>query len=171
MNAIATITHHFMALKVKKGYVHHLSITPFEEILVILQRILATVENQIDLLIVDDQIKTRQALKALLQFSPFIRIIWEAQNGETALKIVSDERPDLVIMDVQMPVMNGLEATQWIKENLPETKVIILTMYPHYEEEALSAGADCFLVKGDRTYSIQDVIQSFVPNENSNCNQ
>lgn len=127
-------------------------------------------EKQIDVLIVDDQIKTRRGLKALLRFSPFIHMIWEAQDGETAVKIVSEVKPDVVIMDIQMPVMSGLNATAQIKHNWPAVKVIILTMYPYYEEEALAAGADYFLVKGDRNYSIEDVIRSFIPTEESSSN-
>lgn len=125
-------------------------------------------EKQIDLLIVDDQIKSRRGLKALLRFSPFIHMIWEAEDGETAMKIVSEMKPDLVIMDILMPVISGINATAWIKHHWPEVKVIVLTMYPYYEEEALAAGADCFLVKGDKTYSIQDVIHSFISTEKTN---
>jgi len=125
------------------------------------------VDRQIDVLIADDQVKTRRGLKALLRFAPFINIIWEAQEGEAAMKIVSEVKPDVVVMDIQMPVMDGLEATRRIKETWPEIKVIILTMYPFYEREALAAGADCFLVKGDKTHSIQDVILSLFMSKNS----
>jgi YesN/AraC family two-component response regulator len=125
------------------------------------------VERQIDVLIADDQVKARRGLKALLRFAPFIGMIWEAQEGEAAMKVVSEVKPDVVLMDIQMPVMDGLEATQRIKQTWPEIKVIILTMYPYYEREALAAGADCFLVKGDKSHSIQDVILSLCSTENS----
>ena len=124
-------------------------------------------DRQIDVLIVDDQVTTRRGLKALLRFASFIGMIWEAREGEAAMKVVSEVRPDVVLMDIQMPVMNGLEATRRIKENWPEVKVIILTMYPYYEKQALAAGADCFLVKGDKTQSIQDVILSLFFNEDA----
>jgi YesN/AraC family two-component response regulator len=126
------------------------------------------VDKPIDVLIVDDQVKTRRGLKAVLRFAPFIGMIWEAQEGEGAMKIVSEVKPDLVLMDIKMPLMDGLEATRRIKQTWPEVKVIILTMYPYYEKEALAAGADCFLVKGDKNLSIQDEILSlFVINNNS----
>ena len=126
------------------------------------------VDKQIDVLIVDDQVKTRRGLKAVLRFAPFIGMIWEAQEGEGAMKIVSEVKPDLVLMDIKMPLMDGLEATRRIKQTWPEVKVIILTMYPYYEKEALAAGADCFLVKGDKNLSIQDEILSlFIINNNS----
>ena len=127
-----------------------------------------SVDKPIDVLIVDDQVKTRRGLKAVLRFAPFIGMIWEAQEGEGAMKIVSEVKPDLVLMDIKMPLMDGLEATRRIKQTWPEVKVIILTMYPYYEKEALAAGADCFLVKGDKNLSIQDEILSlFVINNNS----
>ena len=126
------------------------------------------VDKPIDVLIVDDQVKTRRGLKAVLRFAPFIGMIWEAQEGEGAMKIVSEVKPDLVLMDIKMPLMDGLEATRRIKQTWPEVKVIILTMYPYYEKEALAAGADCFLVKGDKNLSIQDEILSlFIINNNS----
>lgn len=118
--------------------------------------------GQIDILIVDDQVKTRRGLKALLRFAPFIGMIWEAQDGEAAMKIVSEVKPGVVLMDIRMPVMDGLEATQRIKQTWPEVKVIVLTMYPHYERKALATGADFFLVKGDKTHSIQDLILSAI---------
>jgi YesN/AraC family two-component response regulator len=125
------------------------------------------VDQKIDVLIVDDQIKIRRGLKALLRFTPFIRTIWEALDGEAAMKIVSEVMPQLVIMDVKMPTMGGIEATRQIKHCWPEVKVIILTMYPIYEFEALAAGADRFLVKGDTTRSLQDEILSLFPAVNS----
>lgn len=124
-------------------------------------------DRQIDILIADDQLRTRRGLKALLRFSPFIRMIWEAQEGEGAMRIVSEVKPDLAIMDVRMPGMDGLEATRRIKHTWPEVKIVILTMYPEYREEAFESGADYFLVKGETDYSIQDVILSLFTHENS----
>ena len=124
-------------------------------------------DRQINVLIADDQIKTRKALRALLRFAPFINLIWEAHNGEVAMKIVSEVKPDVVLLDIQMPVMDGLEATRRIKQTWPNVKVIILTMYPYYEKEALAAGADCFLVKGDINLSIQDEILSLFIHKDS----
>ena len=124
-------------------------------------------DRQIDVLIADDQAKTRRGLKALLRFAPFIGMIWEAREGEAAMKVVSEVKPDVVLMDIQMPVMDGLEATRRIKQTWPEVKVIILTMYPYYEREALAAGADRFLVKGDKSHSIQDEILSLCSSGNS----
>ena len=120
-------------------------------------------DRKINVLIADQQKDSRRGLKALLGFSPFINHIWEARNGEAAIKVIGEVKPDLVIIDAQMSVIGGLCVTRWIKENWPDIKIIILTMYPYYEEEALAAGADRFLVKGREDYSIQDEILSLFP--------
>jgi len=121
------------------------------------------VEQKINVLIADHQKDSRRGLKALLVFSPFINHIWEARNGEAAIKVITEVKPDLVILDVKIPVIGGLNVTRWIHQNFPEIKVMILTMYPDYEEEAMAAGADRFLVKGREDYSIQDEILSLFP--------
>jgi len=121
------------------------------------------VEQKIDVLIADHQKDSRRGLKALLEFSPFINHIWEARNGEAAINVINEVKPDLVILDVKMPVIGGLCVTRWVRQAWPDIKIIILTMYPHYEEEALAAGADRFLVKGREDYSIQDEILALFP--------
>ena len=133
-------------------------------------------KQQINVLIADDTAKTRRGLKALLRFYTFIDMIWEASNGEDALLIISEMKPDIVIMDIQMPVVDGLKATRWIKQSWPEVKVIILTMYSQFESEAMEAGADYIIIKGDESQSIPDVIghiffQEDTKNENKDCKE
>jgi DNA-binding NarL/FixJ family response regulator len=118
------------------------------------------VEKQVNVLIADHQRNTRRGLRALLEFSPFINQIWEARDGEAAIKIISEVKPDLVILEVHLPLIGGLCVTRWVRHNWPEIMVVILTIYPYYEAEALAAGADRFLVKGSEVYSIQEEIQS-----------
>jgi DNA-binding NarL/FixJ family response regulator len=72
----------------------------------------------------------------------------EAADGQEAVRLVAECRPDVVLMDARMPVMDGVEATRLIKERWPEVRVVVLTMYPTYREDALAAGADAFLIKG-----------------------
>jgi DNA-binding NarL/FixJ family response regulator len=97
---------------------------------------------------------------AVLELEPDIEVTREASNGQEAVQIVADEQPDVVLMDVRMPVMDGLEATRCIKDGWPQVKVIVLTMYPSNEAEALAAGADRFLVKGTSNSSLAEVIRS-----------
>jgi DNA-binding NarL/FixJ family response regulator len=121
------------------------------------------VEKQINVLIADHQKNSRQGLRALLEFSPFINQIWEARDGEAAIKVIIEVKPDLVILDLRIPVIGALCVTRWIHQYWPDIKVIILSMYPHYEEEAMAAGADRFFVKGRGDYSIQEEILSLFP--------
>jgi DNA-binding NarL/FixJ family response regulator len=114
--------------------------------------------EQIRVLIADDQQSTRSGLKALLSFAPQIEVIGEAINGQEAVRLVAKRHPDVVLMDIQMPVMNGFQATRLIKSQWPEIKVIALTIYPAYRAKALKAGADVFLLKGCTAESLQTAI-------------
>ena len=102
----------------------------------------------IRVLIADDRLSSRNGLKALLATQLEIAIVGEAADGQEAIELVEECRPDVVLMDVRMPGINGLEATRVIKDRWPEIKVIVLTMYQSHQAEALAAGADVFLVKG-----------------------
>ena len=99
-------------------------------------------------LIVDDQPPALHGLTALLTQVPQIEAVGQVANGQEAMQLVDMLHPDVVLMDIQMPVMDGLEAIRRIKRRWPEVRVIALTMYSSYRTEALSAGADEFLLKG-----------------------
>lgn len=109
-------------------------------------------------LIVDDQPRARRSLRALLSTWNGVLEIREASNGREALQLVQSFRPDLVLMDVRMPEMGGLAATISIKAQWPEVKVIVLSMYPEYHDEALAAGADAFARKGDTPAELLDLL-------------
>ena len=115
--------------------------------------------EKVDVLIAEHQRNTRQGLKALLQLSPIINQIWEAGDGENAIMMIESLNPDLVITAAEMPMIGGVTITRWIKQNRPEIKVILLTMYPYYEDEALAAGVNRFLVKGKEDTSIEEEIR------------
>ena len=100
------------------------------------------------IMVVEDSSRARSALTAYISLQVGVRITAEASNGIEAISKIKSSPPDIVIMDMQMPVMDGLEATKIIKKRWPKVKVIALTMYKNYQSEALSAGADAFLVKG-----------------------
>lgn len=99
-------------------------------------------------LITDDRLASRKGLRALMLTQPDIQVIGEAEDGEKAIQFIAAHRPDVVIMDAFMPVMNGLDATRIIKSKWKRIRVVILTMHADIREEALAAGADAFLVKG-----------------------
>jgi DNA-binding NarL/FixJ family response regulator len=99
-------------------------------------------------LIADDSRRTRNGLRALLVTCPEVDVVGEAVDGREALELVAEHRPDVVVMDVRMPAIDGLVATHVIKARWPDVRVVVLTMYDDRRAEAATAGADAFLVKG-----------------------
>jgi len=114
--------------------------------------------QRVRVLITDDQRPIRQGLTALLAHYPQIEVVGEAANGQEAIRLMAACQPDVVLMDMQMPVMDGVEATQRIKRNWPAVKVIALTLYSRYKTEAFAAGVDAFLIKGCTIEALLDVI-------------
>ena len=107
------------------------------------------VRGRARLVIVDDHELTRESLQNMLSDEPDIEIVGQAANGRQALLLCSRLRPDLILMDVRMPEMDGLAATKEIKQRYPETSVMMLTMHenPDYLLEALKAGAAGYILK------------------------
>ncbi len=103
----------------------------------------------IRVLIVDDHSILREGLHSLLSLNEGLRVIGEAGNGKEALERVRDLQPDVVLMDIAMPVMDGLEATRRIKKESPNTKVLVLTQHDNrpYVFRILKAGASGYVLK------------------------
>jgi DNA-binding NarL/FixJ family response regulator len=99
--------------------------------------------------IVDDNELVRTTLHTMLDCSPKLHVVAEASTGSAGLSLVELMQPDVVVMDISMPDMNGIEATRIISARFPETKVVVLTMHDDkaYSEAALKAGACRFLTK------------------------
>ncbi len=104
--------------------------------------------RRVRVLVVDDQSRARSSLKALLATLPEVETVGEAENGLEALRRIGEVRPDVVLMDVVMPEMDGLQATQRIQTLAPGVRVIVLSLYGEFRQEALAAGAEHFLLKG-----------------------
>jgi DNA-binding NarL/FixJ family response regulator len=101
-------------------------------------------------LLVDDTPQVLQDLRLLLELHGEIEIAAEAANGQEAIRLVEELRPDVVVMDLEMPIMNGYEATRRIKSLLPATRVVILSVHAGFQEQeqARASGADDFIIKG-----------------------
>ena len=101
------------------------------------------------IIIADDHVLIRDGIQAMLESEPDLEVIGEAENGQEALKLCRKLCPDLVLMDVRMPVMDGLEATREIKRECPKTSVLMVTTYESsdYLFEAIKAGAAGYILK------------------------
>ena len=113
------------------------------------ENILNEAQNKIKILVVDDHPLVRQALSSLIQMQSDMEVVGEACNGEEAIAQVGNQRPDIVIMDIGMPVMNGLEATRNIKARYPDIAILVLTVHTDKEHVLgiLEAGAAGYLTK------------------------
>jgi DNA-binding NarL/FixJ family response regulator len=115
----------------------------------------------IRVLIVDDVERVRQDLRTFLTLTGDIEVVAEAGNGLEAIHLVAALRPQVVLMDLEMPVMDGFEATRQIKILQPSCRVIALTIHGGESERqlAIQAGADDFMVKGDCLASLLESIR------------
>lgn len=117
------------------------------------------------ILITDDHAIVRKGLRSLLEAENGVEIIAEADSGREAVELAKRLNPDVVLMDISMPGLNGLEATRQIKKELPDTKVLILTMHSsdEYVFEVLNAGASGYVLKQSATseliFAVQAVFQ------------
>ncbi|GAB3600399.1 response regulator transcription factor [Microbacterium tumbae] len=118
-------------------------------------------EQPIRLVVVDDQAMLRGALSALLDLEPDMRVVGSAGDGEEALRVVAATRPDVCLMDIQMPGADGIEATRAVRAANPATRVLIVTTFarPGYLRSALDAGASGFVVKDAPAEQLADAVR------------
>ena len=116
----------------------------------------------INVLIADDHQLFRQGLVKLLSTANGIHIIAEAENGKDAIEKVKQYQPDVILMDIGMPEMNGVEATNYIKENFPKVRIIALSMHMEKEfiKNILDAGASGYLLKNCTYDQLTNAINS-----------
>jgi DNA-binding NarL/FixJ family response regulator len=116
----------------------------------------------IGLLLVDDQVLIRQGLKNLLEASLDLQVIGEAENGQRAIEQVEVIKPDVVLMDIRMPLMDGVAATQVICQRFAETKVLVLTTFDddEYISKAMRFGAKGYLLKDTPSEELAQAIRA-----------
>ncbi|GAA1134685.1 response regulator transcription factor [Microbacterium natoriense] len=115
----------------------------------------------IRLLIADDQALVRGALGALLDLEPDLEVVGLAADGETAVRLAAETAPDVCLMDIQMPGMDGIETTRLLRATHPGTRVLIVTTFarPGYLRSALDAGASGFIVKDSPAEKLADAVR------------
>jgi two-component system response regulator DesR len=115
----------------------------------------------IRLLLADDQALVRGALAALLDLEPDLSVVAEVGRGDAVLEAVGEHRPDVALLDVEMPGMDGIEATRGLKAAHPGTRVLIVTTFgrPGFLRRALQAGADGFVVKDTPARQLADAVR------------
>jgi DNA-binding NarL/FixJ family response regulator len=113
------------------------------------------------ILICDDQALVREGLEMLLNLDPVLDVVGTAENGKEAVEMAGKYEPDIVLMDLKMPVMNGIEATRAIRAAYPEVKILVLTTYDYDEWlfDAIRAGASGYLIKDARREDIINAIK------------
>jgi len=117
--------------------------------------------EQIRILIADDHIIVRAGVRLLLEAETDITVLGEASDGREALDMVERFHPDVVLMDIAMPIIDGLEATRRIKKNWPGVSVLVLTMHrsDEYFFEVLKAGASGFILKAGETIDLINAVR------------
>jgi DNA-binding NarL/FixJ family response regulator len=117
-------------------------------------------DHTIRIVIADDHAFVRTSLHSMLKLEQRLTVVAEAKNGSEAIAMVEKHRPDVVLMDISMSVLNGIDATRIINSKFPNTKVIVLNMHTDqaYSDCAYAAGASCFLAKGCDKDEILDAI-------------
>lgn len=118
--------------------------------------------NKIRIVLADDHMILRKGLRSLLEAEKHVEIVGEGENGNDVVRLADELDPDIIVMDISMPKMNGVEATKRVKTRHPNIKVIILSR--HREEEfifqALNAGADGYLIKESAPSELISAIES-----------
>jgi DNA-binding NarL/FixJ family response regulator len=126
-----------------------------------------------DIIIVDDHLIFRQGLKSLIVAENFATVIGEASNGIEFIELLSMLQPDLVLMDIDMPQMNGMEATQKALELMPELKIIAFTMFgdEEYYYKMIDLGVKGFILKSSGINELEKAIQDVMMGESYFSNE
>jgi len=118
--------------------------------------------NSINVLLAEDHQIVREGLRAMLNLEPDIKVVAEAENGRQAVELVTKVRPDVVVMDIAMPLLNGMEATRQILQSFPGTKILILSAHSDdaYVAMVMAIGASGYLIKQTAAHVLPEAIRA-----------
>jgi DNA-binding NarL/FixJ family response regulator len=121
----------------------------------------------IKIILADDHRLMREGLRSLLETQPGIEIVAEAENGRETLQLVQKHKPDVIVMDISMPDLNGIDATRQIVSEFPKIKIIALSMHTNkkFIVEMLTAGASGYLVKDSALEELSKAINAVINNK------
>ena len=110
---------------------------------------MANAPKKIRVVLADDHPVVREGLKTLVNDNPHMEVVGEACDGASACEVVKELQPDVLVVDISMPRMNGVQTTQWVKRECPKTKVLALTLHDEksYLQQLLEAGASGYVLK------------------------
>jgi two-component system response regulator NreC len=116
------------------------------------------------IVVVDDHLMMRQGLCALLKSQPDFQVLGDAGDGEGALRLIERLHPDVIVLDLAMPGINGIEVTRWVTQNSPTCLIVILSMYAAegYVREAIEAGAKAYVLKKDSAEELTNAIREVI---------
>ncbi|HZO89146.1 MAG TPA: response regulator [Chthonomonadaceae bacterium] len=127
----------------------------------------------ISILIADDDVTIRQCLRRMVEADPRFQVCWEADNGLEALALAQQHRPQVILLDAQMPRMDGIEATRCLRQHDYKTPILVLSVYDQARAQALAAGATEVIAKDCSCDAIRAAIHRLTASCNGgteNCN-
>src|SRR5579884_2744625 len=118
--------------------------------------------NRIRILLADDHTVVRQGFRAILEQQPDMQIVGEAGNGREVMSLAQETTPNVIVMDVAMPELNGIEATRRLSNSVPSTRVLALSMHKDsvYVREMLKAGARGYLLKDSSEHDLLEAVRA-----------
>jgi DNA-binding NarL/FixJ family response regulator len=127
--------------------------------------------KQITVLLAEDNTIFRKSLKLLIELDGDIKVVGEAKNGREAVRMAIQLRPEVIVMDIAMPLLNGLEATRQIMETSSASRILILSAHPdpEYVKQAVILGASGYLIKQSSTQVLADAIREVLKGNSFFC--
>src|SRR5476651_1356522 len=133
--------------------------------------IVSSTLNQITVLLAEDNASFRKSLKSLIESDGDIEVVGEAKNGRESVRLAKSLHPEVIVMDIGMPLLNGLNATQQIMASSPDTRVLILSAHPdpEYIMQAVLLGASGYLIKQSSAHVLPQAVREVTKGNSFFC--